>query len=376
MAPDPAAAPQRRRIAIFASTAQDLEHECASLVASCLAAGSVVLCVAPGLPHGHATDGALAGATLADLPVNPQAVKPMAGGYTRSTISKLLDDWSPDVVLSYGSECLDAWSSTYRRRRDVLAACFLDDEEAAERPAASWFVSWPLPARLRTSCDLVLTSNQACAEALEKAWQRRKAPEVKVMPFRGVDVTALAECRLPPLNEGLTVLLFDDGTDPAFVAAYQTAATQITARSDNTAFVVAREADPDQSDAEPRTVDDRPVALRSYQPGGEDDLIANAHIVIQPGAITPYPMPFLTALAAGRPVIARDTPAMREAIDEVVNGILVREPTVEAISDAAEGLLRRPDLLASMARASRAKAERRFDAAVVNKGIRAALGLN
>lgn len=368
-----AAPTPRRRIAIFADSVDHLEAECSSLVGSCLTAGAVVLCVAPGLPHGQSSEGALAGAHLADLPINPQAVKPMAGGYTRSTISKLLADWSPDVVLAYRSECLDALSSALKRRRDVLAACFVGDEEAAEQPAKSWLNPWRLPGLLKR-CDIVLTSSRACASALLNAWSQRRAPEVQVLPMLGVEVAQLSACSLPRLEPKLTFLLFDDGTDPEFVAAYRGAAARALTQSTAIQFAVATEA-PQSGDVRNPDEDDAVVSW-TYATGRERDLIAAAHVIVQPGSLAPYPLPFLTALAAGRPVIARDTPAMREAVDEIVNGVLVRDPSVEAIADAAESLLRRPDLLASMARASRTKAERRFDAAVVNNGIRAALGLN
>ena len=70
----------------------------------------------------------------------------------------------------------------------------------------------------------------------------------------------------------------------------------------------------------------------------------------------------MTALAIGRPLLALDTPAHRRLIDERVNGVLLPSPDADAIVAGAASLLRRPDLFPSMARASRAKAERHFDA--------------
>lgn len=94
--------------------------------------------------------------------------------------------------------------------------------------------------------------------------------------------------------------------------------------------------------------------------------LAAAHVSVLPSHSEGMPRAVLEALAMGRPVITSDIPGARETVDERVNGVLVPPSQVEPLVAAMESFLKRPDLIAAMARASRQKAERRFDAAAVN----------
>ena len=81
------------------------------------------------------------------------------------------------------------------------------------------------------------------------------------------------------------------------------------------------------------------------------------------------------SLTRGRPVIASALAGCRDAVDERVNGILVAPGDTAALSAAIESVLKRPDLIPAMSRASRLKAERRFDVAEVNRSVLAVMGL-
>jgi glycosyltransferase involved in cell wall biosynthesis len=83
----------------------------------------------------------------------------------------------------------------------------------------------------------------------------------------------------------------------------------------------------------------------------------------------------LEALACGRPIITTDIPGCRETVDVRVNGLLIPPRDTDALAAAICNVIDRPELLASMARASRLKAERLFDVREVNALLRDALGL-
>jgi len=104
-------------------------------------------------------------------------------------------------------------------------------------------------------------------------------------------------------------------------------------------------------------------------------LIGAAHVVVVPSWGEGMPRVLLEALAAGRPVITTDTPGCRDAVDERVNGVLVPARDASALAEAMLSFLKRPDLIPAMARASRAKAERRFDVRAVNAKLLEVLGL-
>jgi glycosyltransferase involved in cell wall biosynthesis len=79
------------------------------------------------------------------------------------------------------------------------------------------------------------------------------------------------------------------------------------------------------------------------------------------------PRPLLQALTAGRPIVTTNIPGCRDTVDERVNGCFVAPRDADALADAMESYLKRPDLIPAMARASRAKAERFATAASVKR---------
>jgi glycosyltransferase involved in cell wall biosynthesis len=104
-------------------------------------------------------------------------------------------------------------------------------------------------------------------------------------------------------------------------------------------------------------------------------LLARAHVVVDTSGPGGNPGMIAQALALGRPVIASDVAGNRETVDAKVNGVLYPAGDVPSLIGAMENMLRRPDLLATMAKASRRKAERWFNAATVNAELIAELGL-
>ena len=103
--------------------------------------------------------------------------------------------------------------------------------------------------------------------------------------------------------------------------------------------------------------------------GQTDDVrpfIADADCVVLPSYREGVSRTLLEAAAAGRPLIATDVPGCREVVEEGSNGFLCRARDAE---DLARTLLRFCALdagsRAAMGRASRGKAEREFDEAIV-----------
>lgn len=84
----------------------------------------------------------------------------------------------------------------------------------------------------------------------------------------------------------------------------------------------------------------------------------------------------LEALAMGRPIITTDWIGCRELIRGRgdANGFLVPVRDASAVAEAARAIIEKPGLTESMARASRAYAEERFDVVQVNRRILDALG--
>ena len=83
--------------------------------------------------------------------------------------------------------------------------------------------------------------------------------------------------------------------------------------------------------------------------------IAAAHIYVLPSYGEGMPRTVLEALAVGRPVITTDVAGCRSTVLPGVNGTLVPPRDAEALRQAMEGFLKRPDRIAPMAAASRAR---------------------
>lgn len=360
----------RHRLAIVTDDSEELERACGGLIRDALVNGKVVLCAAPGLPDGDAQEGGLAGASLAEIPLDPAKPSAYRGGTLKRALKTLVANWRPDVVLVHGPDLLAVTKAAVGRSADICLACLLTARHAGDLPSGSWFSRWQLPRKLR-ACDMAIVADHDQAAALRTSATGHRPHRIVVTPG-SIDIASVTPCELPPLDDGMTFVALDDGGDPAFVDAFRSAASRIAEVSDRARFVVAQAV---RYGAAEITDGGHPVEERTFSPGAEMEVIKTAHVVLQGRGRASYPPSLLCAMAAGRPLIARDMPATREAIDELVNGILLPSVDGAAIADAAEGLLRRPDLLASMARASRAKAERRFDAAVVNRAIRAELEL-
>jgi glycosyltransferase involved in cell wall biosynthesis len=104
-------------------------------------------------------------------------------------------------------------------------------------------------------------------------------------------------------------------------------------------------------------------------------LLSQCHVFVYPSHAEGMPQPVLAAMAAGRPIITTNVAGCRDTVDERVNGCLVEPRNPRALAAAMESFLKRPDLIAPIARASRAKAERFCGIETVNSALIAALGL-
>ena len=82
-----------------------------------------------------------------------------------------------------------------------------------------------------------------------------------------------------------------------------------------------------------------------------------------------------TALAVVRPVLVTDAACHRDFVDGGSNGWLVPGCDAVALTAGMTAVLKRPDLLAGMARASRMKAERRLDRRAAWPALFGAIGL-
>ena len=181
---------------------------------------------------------------------------------------------------------------------------------------------------------------------------------------------------LPPVNNGLVFLMIARLDEAKGVRDYCEAARIAKAKAPNATFQLAGT----PGTAKTAISGD---AIKSYADcvtyvGELDDVrtaLGKCHVYVYPSHAEGMPRSVLEALAAGRPIITTNVPGCRDTVDERINGCLVPPADVPGLAIGMESFLKRPDLIPSLARASRAKAERRFDVTAVNRTLLGVLGL-
>lgn len=112
--------------------------------------------------------------------------------------------------------------------------------------------------------------------------------------------------------------------------------------------------------------------------GTTDDVrphIRSSSVYVLPSYHEGTPRSTLEAMAIGRAVITTDAPGCRETVRHGENGLLVPVRDAEALADAMMALIRQPERIVTMGRASRRMVEERFDVHKVNRTILHTLGI-
>lgn len=99
------------------------------------------------------------------------------------------------------------------------------------------------------------------------------------------------------------------------------------------------------------------------------------HVVVIDQVSAQHTLLLAMALALGRPILVVDDAAYRDFVDVGVNGWLVPRGDADALVVAMTAILKRPDLLPGMARASRQKAVRRLDHSLAVQALFKVLGI-
>lgn len=103
--------------------------------------------------------------------------------------------------------------------------------------------------------------------------------------------------------------------------------------------------------------------------------MSRTHVFVLPARGDAIPHSLIEAIAMGRPVITSTARGCRVAVRNGSNGALVPMGDASALAAAMARLLLRPDLIPSMARASRKLAETQFDSRRISERLIAALDL-
>lgn len=102
-------------------------------------------------------------------------------------------------------------------------------------------------------------------------------------------------------------------------------------------------------------------------PGRMPTLYDAADIYVNASSVDNLPLSLIEASLAGLPIVSTDVGAIPEILDHERSALLAPPGNPEALAAAIQRLLREPELARSLARAARADAMTRYDAAVLGR---------
>ncbi len=381
MAPSPRAPTTGvRRIAVIAHSASSLLRFRGPLIAEIAERRHRVLAVAPGLGGDEAADLQRLGVETATVVLEPAEAGLLSDRRTAKAVAAQLAAFAPHIVLSSGTRSAVFGAIGGRKAGahtvlmvNGLAALGLSPTAASGTWLVDSMVRWRAKAAL-SAADIVVFHNAA-----DRAWLRSTGllpatQRTLVQPGSGVDLERWAEAPLPPMTGPLVFLMAGRLARSTGADVYAAAAARVEARVPGTTFLFAG---PEGQGSDGLTAAVLNTGAVEYL-GALDDIgpaIARAHVFVYPSQREGLPGAVLEAMSMGRPILTTDTPGCRETVDERVNGCVVPPGDAAALAEAMQSFMRRPETIPAMARASRVKAERRFDQRPVVAELMDVLGL-
>ena len=369
------------RVALVAGSARTLIGARAPLIRALVARGVPVLCVAPDFSMEQTAQLLVLGAEHATFSLEQKGPAFVADWKLGRALGERLRDWRPDVVIGMSERVmalalLAAKRARVGRRIALFNGFVARGGEVFDADTDPLRASPRLLARALKVADAAVFHNRDDFKEVADSIGLDDGLAVRVLPGAGVDLTEFAAAPLGPVSQGAVFLMISALDEAHGVLDFCEAARRLKARASRAEFLLAG---PVADSATAIGADLlRPYAGAVTFLGVLADVrptLAKCHVFVYPSHGEGMPRAILEALAVGRPVITTSTPGCRETVDDCVNGMLVAPGNVAALEDAMARMLMRPDQLASMARASRLKAERHFGEHAVTAAWLDLLGL-
>lgn len=365
--PSQAAVGAPPRVALVSGSARTLLGARASLIRALVARGAPVLCLAPHFSTEQASQLLVLGAEHATFALQPKGPALLADWQVRRELVEAFRAWKPDIVVGMTERVMALALLAARRvrvgRRIALLNGFVARGGMAGDAENDPFRASPrLLARALKVADVAVFHNRDDLRELSEAGALRAELACAILPGAGVDLGAFEVATLPPVSDGAVFLMISTLDGAHGVLDYCEAARRLKERAPRAEFLLAGPGSDGATAIGAEVL--RPYAGVVTFLGALADVrpaLARSHVFVYPSHGEGMPRAVLEALAAGRPVITTSAPGCRETVDDCVNGMLVPPGNVPALEDAMARMLMRPDQMASMARASRLKAERNFD---------------
>lgn len=297
------------------------------------------------------------------------------GWRVRSNLRAIFRDCPSSGVVAIGETAIVHGVPVARRARAETIVSVCDDLPDFLKPtvkAGERLKRFVLRRALSRSTGIIL-HNRDHQKLMRHAQLIDRWAPITIVPGCGIDVDTHDHVPVPDLANGLTFLMAAELDAGRGVVNYIQAARQVASKVKDARFLFLGQSGSGDLDVEAAGFKGSQFTILD----GDLDCtgaLAKAHVFVYPSHSEGMPYTVLRALAAGRPVITTNTPGCRDTVDETVNGYLVPRGDIGALVAAMSAVVKQPDLIPAMARASRLKAERRFDVRDVNRTILSLIG--
>jgi glycosyltransferase involved in cell wall biosynthesis len=290
----------------------------------------------------------------------------------------ILTGWAPHTVFGCGAKPMIYAALAARgagAERVVLLVDTLPEHRFTGSLAADEMPAWRYSQAMRAA-DEAIFCNRDDLGLLKRLGIVPSGLRTAVVPGAGIDMQTNGAIALPPLDDGLVFLMVAELDRRRGVIEYCEVARDLRERAPHCRFLLA--GSPGEGSLGLTAEDILAYAPAVEYLGPVQDiraLLALSHVFVYPSHGEGMPQPVLEAMAAGRPIVTTDVAGCRETVDDRVNGCFAEPRDARSLAAAMESFLKRPDLIPSIARASRAKAERFCSIDTVNRSLLTALAL-
>ncbi len=360
-----------RRIAIIGPSSEQIVMLRGSLIGRLTSDRHAVACYATAFDERDAKRLDALGVERRALPKAPPGLTLFPQRRFITDLAHDIASWRPHTVIAFGAALTLAAVKAARKGKAERIVAMIND-----LPGGTNTVDLRAISRTLELADVAVFHNTDDPKTLHRAKALPADLPFVIVPGAGVDLEAHALQPLPPLTAGLVFLMIARLDQTKGVLDFCEAARICKSRAPSATFQLAGPAGSGKTALTASVIESYRDCVNYVGPL-EDvrPALCACHVYVYPSHAEGMPRSVLEAMAAGRPIITTNVAGCRETVDERINGCLVPPADPHALAVAMESFLKRPDLIPSLARASRAKAERRFDEKAVIETLIGVLGV-
>lgn len=373
------------RVVVIGNQAFSLLNFRSPLIQAMVERGHEVLALAPDYDDKTKERIKALGAVPIDYYLSRTGLNPFQDAYTFLQLFFLLRKLKPDVVLSYAVKpviygTLAAWLARVPRRFALVAGLgyvftSTREQERVTKKLLRKLVSLLYREAFHRATRVFFQNPDDLQEFYLRGLAKRE--KSVLIGATGVDMKAFSPT--PPVQNPVTFLLVARLLREKGIYEFVEAAKRIKSKYPNTRFLLVGGLDSNPGSIKREEVEDWVKEGIIEWPGHVEDVrqwISQASVFVLPSFYREgVPRSIQEAMAMGRPVITTDAPGCRETVIDGINGFLVPVQDVEALAQAMERFIQKPELIEKMGKESRRIAEERFDVHKINARFLRELGL-